>query len=906
MRNRQLLYLLLALITSSCAKNEALQVYDLRCEYLSEPLGIDNPYEREQIIDFKTVSPRLSWKVEGKSEAGRQFSYRVVLENRGNAIWDSGEVESVGQHCFIPQGELQANSVYYWKTQICTKENGELKWSKWSKKAKFTTGLQKDDWQGAWIFADSTVDKKQHLWFAKEFDVQKVPENVFAYVASIGYHELYVNGQKADERVLAPAVSRLDKRVFYVTYDIAKLLKKGKNTVSLAYGPGWAMNNYFAYYKVKPAIRVQIYDEARQIALSSDTTWRIAEGYSQNYGKFNFMNMGGELLDGRRFSKDFQKGDFDGLEKDKDWKYASVQALEKEPILSAQMTDASKIVEEISPQKLTLLCSPPGKAVWRVDMGKEFTGFLEAKFDCLQRGDTVVIQISMRDSANVYVQATDSIGNQIIEEQNQRQIYIARGEKGETFRNRFNFFAGRYIHIWLKPVPRTDNEEPYLQETTEPFFKLKNIKGLAVSSAPEYTAKIETSDTLFNQLAAMDKYTFQMCHTECVTVDCPNRERLGYGPEGAYQTMSGLGLPCFNSAAYYVKNLRDWADVQFDNGFINNVAPQVSQMYGCVLNGTAILNIALEHYGLYHDLRVLEFAEPVGKKWLDFLGGYVKDDMLTPYETHGYFLGEWVSPGPVFEYGGTEEALCFNNCAYAMALWNMGTIRALVSEGMDGAFAYFSQIEKLRLALHKKYYNPETNTFLNGDQVRTSFAIQTLLFNRSLHEKLENHLSELLEKQGYIDVGSFGRYPFWQTVLENKKDISLISHILQKKTYPSYGYFIEKGCTTFPEMWEIDCPNSTLIHTSYTGISAFFMRGLAGINADGSIIRPQIVDNLNYCIAEKETPFGRVKSAWRKEGDKIKYSISIPFGTEARIILPRGNNDDKKVGAGDHTFYTPI
>lgn len=80
-------------------------------------------------------------------------------------------------------------------------------------------------------------------------------------------------------------------------------------------------------------------------------------------------------------------------------------------------------------------------------------------------------------------------------------------------------------------------------------------------------------------------------------------------------------------------------------------------MYGCVLNGTAILNTAWEHFQIYGDKRILEMAYPVGQKWLGFLNNYVKEDMLTRYASHGYFLGDWVSPGPVFEYAETEEAL---------------------------------------------------------------------------------------------------------------------------------------------------------------------------------------------------------------------------------------------------------
>jgi alpha-L-rhamnosidase len=736
--------------------------------------------------------------------------------------------------------------------------------------------LLAQDWQGKWIYkADNK--KENHLWFRKSFELDKVPDNVFAYVASSGYHELYINGAKADDRVLAPAVSRIDKRVLYVTYDISKFLRKGKNVIALAYGAGWSMNDYFEYYgQTKQAIRVQVYGEDESLSLSSDSTWLCSESYSRNTGRFDFMDMGGELVDGRKYTDQWAKVDFD----DSKWEYVS-ELKDYNPTLSAQMTDFSRTL----PPPLT----PPSEKlervgeVYRVDMGKEFTGFLEAKFDGLNAGDTVVIQISMRDSSSVYVQATDTVGNQIIEEQKQRHIYIARGENGETFRNRFNFFAGRYIHFKCK-----------MQNAK---WKIREVKGLAISSAPEYTAKFECDNDLYNRIFEMDKYTFQMNHTEGVVTDCPNRERLGYGPEGAYQTAWGLGLPCFNSAAYYVKNVRDWADVQREDGFINNVAPQVSDMYGCVLNGTAILNLAWEHYRMYGDRRILEMALPAGIKWLAFLQKYVESDMLTRYETHGYFLGEWVSPGPVFEYGETEEALFNNNCAYAM------TLEYLIK--MQNVETWIADLQKTKAALHRKYYNPEKQIYLNGDQVRTAWALYAGIVPDSLREQQENHLLELLETQRYLNIGSFGRYPFYKTVLNTDKYAGILSEILDKKTYPSYGYFMEKGCTTFPEMWEIDQPNSTVIHTSYTGISAFFIKYLAGINEyscgyDTILICPHPVLQLSHCSAEVETPYGQVKSSWKRENSKIKYRFEIPFGATAKIKLP--DKAGKVVTAGKYEF----
>ena len=58
-------------------------------------------------------------------------------------------------------------------------------------------------------------------------------------VASLGYHEVYVNDTKVGDYVMQPAVSQLDKRALEVTYDITHLIHEGDNELMLWLGQGW-------------------------------------------------------------------------------------------------------------------------------------------------------------------------------------------------------------------------------------------------------------------------------------------------------------------------------------------------------------------------------------------------------------------------------------------------------------------------------------------------------------------------------------------------------------------------------------------------------------------------------------------------------------------------------------------
>ena len=54
---------------------------------------------------------------------------------------------------------------------------------------------------------------------------------------SLGYHELFLNGEKVGDNVLTPAVSQYNKRSHVITYDITGIVKKA----GMILYSGWAM-----------------------------------------------------------------------------------------------------------------------------------------------------------------------------------------------------------------------------------------------------------------------------------------------------------------------------------------------------------------------------------------------------------------------------------------------------------------------------------------------------------------------------------------------------------------------------------------------------------------------------------------------------------------------------------------
>ncbi|MDA9885705.1 alpha-rhamnosidase, partial [bacterium] len=187
----KLLLFVLVIFITGCDSNSEISLTDLKCEYRTNPLGIDN------------TSPRLSWKLlDGNQTRGqKQTAYQILVasslellnDNTGD-VWDSGKVETNQSVNNVYQGtELESAKQYFWKVKVWDKDGAV---SNWSEPSHFSMGLlQQSDWKGDWILK-SDQKKTDHNWYRKNFQLKEGVESAFVFIGSFGYHELYVNGEK--------------------------------------------------------------------------------------------------------------------------------------------------------------------------------------------------------------------------------------------------------------------------------------------------------------------------------------------------------------------------------------------------------------------------------------------------------------------------------------------------------------------------------------------------------------------------------------------------------------------------------------------------------------------------------------------------------------------------------------
>ncbi|KAF0190612.1 MAG: alpha-L-rhamnosidase, partial [Bacteroidetes bacterium] len=222
-------------------------LYNLKCEYMTTPLGID---ERK---------PRLSWAIRSEKHGSMQAAYRILVssspeilnENRGD-LWDSGKVLSdQSVHIEYEGKPLVPFMRYWWKVEVWSSECAD---SVISEASWWETGyLDTGNWEGKWIGLAPENNPKfdkapdnvglPSPFLRKEFIVKSKVKRARAYASALGLYEFYINGEKAGSECFAPGWTDYDIRVQYQTFDITGLLHEGSNCAGAILGDGWYTGN---------------------------------------------------------------------------------------------------------------------------------------------------------------------------------------------------------------------------------------------------------------------------------------------------------------------------------------------------------------------------------------------------------------------------------------------------------------------------------------------------------------------------------------------------------------------------------------------------------------------------------------------------------------------------------------
>jgi alpha-L-rhamnosidase len=184
-------------------------------------------------------------------------------------------------------------------------------------------------------------------------------------------------------------------------------------------------------------------------------------------------------------------------------------------------------------------------------------------------------------------------------------------------------------------------------------------------------------------------------------------------------------------------------------------------------------------------------------------------------------------------------------------------------------------------------------------QTASVLAIHFDLLEAEEKEEVISFLcKDIIDNDYHITTGFLG-LSFLMPVLSTIGRNDLAWKVLTNNKFPSWFYMIDNNATTLWERWDSYHPEkgfydptmNSFNHCSLGCVGEWLFKGIAGINAIESgfkkvIIKPLIPDGLTFAKASLKTIHGHLKSEWKRNENNLMLDITIPFNTEAILVLP--------------------
>ncbi|MBI2929336.1 MAG: family 78 glycoside hydrolase catalytic domain [Verrucomicrobia bacterium] len=727
-------------------------------------------------------------------------------------------------------------------------------------------------------------------WLRKEFQVERKVRRATAYVSGLGLSELYPNGKKVGDHVLSPGLTEYPKRVFYVTHDVTGHVKRGANALGVVLGNG----RYFApRLKVPtetrtygyPKLLLQLnleFEDGSTTSVVSDESWKLTtDGPIRANCEYD-----GEEYDARMELDGWAEPGFDDAKWEKvqlvssgdgtppqmrvGAEVAQLGPLFRNANMSAQMIEPIRVTETLKPISVTE--QSPG--VWIFDFGQNMVGWCRLRVRG-PRGTEVTLRHAetLRPDGSLYL---DNIRSAKVTD-----TYILRGQGTETWEPRFTYHGFRYVE--LKGFPGRPDRS--------------TLEGRVVNDDLELAGDWSCSNPLLNRIYRNIFWGVRGNYRSIVT-DCPQRdERQGWLGDRSSESKGETYL--FNTAALYGKWLQDMADAQKDNGSVSDVCPAYWPFYSDNVtwpSSTVIIPGALlDQFG---DSGLIERHYPSMKKWVDYMAGFIKDDVM-PRDTYG----DWCVPpedpklihskDPLRKTHGTIMGTTyFFHCCQLMARY------ATLLGQSDDAQHYRGLAARLKAGFNKTFLKPDGSQYDNGSQTS---CVLPLAFGLVPDEHRSRIFSRLVDKitgetKNHIGTGLVGGQWLMRTLSDNGR-ADLAYTLASNRDYPSWGYMVENGATTIWELWNGDTADPAMNsgnHVMLVGdLVIWLYEYLAGIRPDPEqpgfkhiVMKPHAVGDLTWVKARHRSPYGLIASEWKQEGDAFKWNITVPPNTTATVYVP--------------------
>ncbi len=708
----------------------------------------------------------------------------------------------------------------------------------------------------------------------KDFALPAKVRSARLTITALGAYQAFLNGKPiAAKNLLDPGFTDFHKRVLYQTYDVTGMLTTGDNTIAAILGAGWHGSPMTwagtREYPEPDALRAQLditLTDGSHRTIATDETWRTAPApilFSEIYA--------GEVYDARLEIPGWNAPHFTAA----NWTNAAVATVSPAVQLTAQPNLSVAVSNTIYPISL----NPANEAHPAVyDMGQNMVGNIVLHVHG-PRGMLIRMRFAERlnPDGSIY---TENLRNATVTD-----TYLLSGNGDETYTPTFTFHGFRYVELSGYPGTPTP----------------ASIEGLVYNSLPEAPSiRVHSSSDLLNNMGQLGIWG-QRGNFLSIPTDCPQRdERLGWmGDAGVFWR---TGTYNFDTSSFTRKFMLDIDDAQTADNAFTDVSPNLlGPQEGAPGWADAGILVPYAAWLQYGDKSLVEASWSNMQRYMDFILTTNPDYLRRNKLGHNY--ADWLAPDQ-----NTPKDL-IATAYWAIVARDMHEMSLALGRKED-AEKYQILYNNIAAAYRKQYIRPD-----GGVTGNTQSAYVVTLYSGIAPENLRSNMTDRLVQDieahnNHLTTGFLGT-PFLMFVLDDNNRSDVAFKLLLQDTYPSWGYMVAKGATTWWERWNGDTGDPSMNsynHYAFGSVMAWVFRRAAGIDTDPSgpgfhhlTIAPHIDPALPTLHTEYDSPYGTVTTDWNHATHQ--FTVTAPPNTTATITLPKGKSVN--TGSGTYTYSIP-
>ncbi|MBQ7363340.1 MAG: family 78 glycoside hydrolase catalytic domain [Clostridia bacterium] len=695
--------------------------------------------------------------------------------------------------------------------------------------------------------------------FCREFDAS-AGTCAEITVSALGVFEVYINGEKLGDEILAPGWQCYDKRIGAFAYTAENL--KEHNVLEIRASHGWHGGSIYSCYKpgFEQTLPVSVIMKMVYTDMGGDESLIVSD---ESFVGGAYQVVSSDIYDGIIYDANILS----------DLNPVSVLDYPKDKFF---LLDSVKVKEHETVHPIELIRTPKGETV--LDFGVNMVGYPILKIDA-PKGSRVSLSFAeILDKDGNFYNANYRLAKC-------RYDYTCRGG-GEEFKPFGTFYGYRYVRL---------DEYPH-------EYKEGELRSVWVHSDIERCGYVDSSNELLNKLYE-NIIRGQRGNYLDIPTDCPQRnERLGWC--GDAQVFIKAAIYNFDVLEFFRKWLQDLILSRGEKKVIPRIAP-LTNGYKNWQNfeptaawSDAITICPFELYLAYGDKSILEETFEAMRDHVESMRRRAGDSHLWTGDDQ---FGDWLGlDAPFGSLKGSSNEDIIATAFYARSTELLVKSGEILSRDVSEYRALYARIRESFISAYEDKLATQTECAL---------ALHfDLVDNR---EEIHRRLVSKIRACGHLETGFVGT-PYLLHALSAGGDDELAYELLLREEYPSWLYPVTMGATTIWEHWDGLRPDGVLWsdtmnsynHYAYGACADWIFSRAAGIMPHPDFpgygkakIAPHPSPRLGHLTVRYKTRNGDIVSSWRYVGDRVEYDITVP--TPATVVI---DGREHEVETGTYHF----